>query len=82
VHIVLRDEPRLALGNEKFFWRVVRAAFAQRRKQLVNTLREVVSDKAVLASTLQEVNIDPMRRGETLSLEEFAALAQNLKSKI
>ena len=48
VHIVLHAEPVLALGNEKFFWRVVNAAFAQRRKQLANTLRVVVADLSLI----------------------------------
>lgn len=79
VHIVLRSEPNVEIGDEKFFWRVVRAAFSTRRKQLVNTLREVVSDKEVLARAMNELGIDPMRRGETLSLGEFAALAIHLE---
>lgn len=79
VHIVLRDSPRVVVDNEKFFWRVVTAAFTQRRKQLANTLRAVVSDKAILTTAMLELNIDPQRRGETLSLEEFAALANHLR---
>lgn len=78
VQIQLFREPRMQLADEKFFWRVVRAAFGQRRKQLANTLREVVADKAVLLPALINSEIDPLRRGETLSLEEFALLAQNL----
>ncbi len=82
VHIVLRSEPRVELPDEKFFWRVVRAAFSTRRKQLANTLREVVADKGVLTAAMQEIGIDPMRRGETLSLEEFAALAHGLSKSL
>jgi 16S rRNA (adenine1518-N6/adenine1519-N6)-dimethyltransferase len=80
VHSVLRSEPRVAIGDEKFFWRVVKAGFAQRRKQLANTLRSVVPDKEVLTAALHAVDIDPMRRGETLALDEFARLAQTLNS--
>lgn len=82
VHIKLLSEPSLVLQDEKFFWLVVRAAFAQRRKQLINTLRAVVADKEILASALKATNIDPQRRGETLSLPEFALLSENLKAKI
>jgi 16S rRNA (adenine1518-N6/adenine1519-N6)-dimethyltransferase len=81
VQIVLRDTPRVEIGDEKFFWRVVRAAFAQRRKQLANTLRAVQPDKEVLTAAMQEINIDPQRRGETLSLQEFASLAMQLAEK-
>lgn len=82
VQIVLRQEPRIALADAKFFWRVVTAGFAQRRKQLVNTLRAVVADKDFLTAALAKSQIDPQRRGETLSLEEFALVAQNLQSAI
>ena len=82
VHIRLLAQPTIALADEKFFWDVVRAAFAQRRKQLINTLRAVTTDKEVLQSALESANIDPMRRGETLSLQEFALLSEKLKSKL
>ncbi len=49
---------------------VVRAAFAQRRKTLRNTLRGQID-----AATMQELGIDPGRRAETLSLDEFRTLA-------
>ena len=78
VHIVLRATPAVELRDEKFFWRVVRAAFAQRRKQLTNTLRAVVSDGALLERAFIETQIDPKRRGETLSLQEFADLSHAL----
>jgi 16S rRNA (adenine1518-N6/adenine1519-N6)-dimethyltransferase len=57
---------------------VVRAAFSTRRKQLANTLREVIANKESLAAAMIELGIDPMRRGETLSLEEFGLLANHL----
>ena len=79
IHVKLFREPKIALDDEKFFWRVVNAAFAQRRKQLINTLRAITSDKENLLSALAASQIDPQRRGETLSLEEFALLARNLK---
>jgi len=78
VHIEVRQIPSVELSDEKFFWRVVRAAFGQRRKQLGNTLRAVISDKEHLFDTLRVVNIDAQRRGETLSLAEFAALSNHL----
>jgi 16S rRNA (adenine1518-N6/adenine1519-N6)-dimethyltransferase len=80
IHVKLHAEPKIELEDEKFFWRVVTAAFSQRRKQLINTLRAISTDKTVLQSALAATNIDPQRRGETLSLEEFALLARNLKS--
>lgn len=57
------------------FFRVVRAAFAVRRKTLANALATHFGDKAFVRSCLEDAMIDPVRRGETLTLEEFARLA-------
>ena len=59
--------------DEEFFFKVVRTAFAQRRKTLLNSLACFGKEK-ILAS-----GIDVKRRAETLSLEEFAALCKFLK---
>lgn len=59
--------------DEEFFFKVVRTAFAQRRKTLLNSLASFGKEK-ILAS-----GIDSKRRAETLSLEEFAKLAEVLK---
>ncbi|MCS7310732.1 MAG: 16S rRNA (adenine(1518)-N(6)/adenine(1519)-N(6))-dimethyltransferase RsmA [Armatimonadota bacterium] len=70
---------RLPPEEERRLFRAVRAAFGQRRKTLLNALsgglgmsREQVEDR------LRQVGIDPQRRGETLSLEEFMLLSQSL----
>ncbi len=80
VHLQMLAKPSLDLADEKWFWRVVKAAFGQRRKQLANTLRVVMSDKDQLQEILNACEIDPRRRGETLSLQEFALLSEKLKS--
>lgn len=82
IHIQLLQEPRILLEDEPFFWRVVQAAFSQRRKQLANTLRMVLSEKGILLQALESARIDPKRRGETLSVEEFATLAKILKAQL
>jgi 16S rRNA (adenine1518-N6/adenine1519-N6)-dimethyltransferase len=70
------------LANEEFFIRLVRDAFAQRRKMLINNLKkskllEGVSE-SFLKETLKLVGIDGQRRGETLSVEEFGLLSNIL----
>ncbi len=67
--------PALELPDEEHHRAVVHAAFGQRRKTLRNALRAVYADDAVTAA-LASVGIDGGRRGETLSLVEFAALAR------
>lgn len=69
--------PRVDVGDEEFFRRVVKAAFGQRRKTLWNCLRGAdLAESDTLAVALERCGIDPGRRGETLSLEEFAALTR------
>src|SRR5262245_36961369 len=78
MRIVFQEAPRVAVRDEKIFRRVVKAAFAQRRKTLRNALRAVgYSDLDALSA---QTGIDLQRRGETLSLEEFAVLANRLAS--
>jgi len=67
--------PALEIPDEEHHRAVVHAAFGQRRKTLRNALRAVYADEAVIAA-LASVGIDGGRRGETLSLVEFAALAR------
>ncbi len=78
VHLQIRSAPAVEMRSEPFFWHVVRAAFGQRRKQLGNTLRAVQSDRDKLRAALESCSIDPQRRGETLSLQEFADVSHAL----
>lgn len=73
-------QPRLTLHDENLFRRLVRGAFAQRRKTLRNSLLGSgwVADQIDMA--FSDTGIDPGRRGETLTIEEFGALA-NVLSK-
>jgi 16S rRNA (adenine1518-N6/adenine1519-N6)-dimethyltransferase len=72
--------PRVEVGDEAFFRRVVKAAFSQRRKTLWNCLRAagLIEGDDRLLMALQRGGIDGSRRGETLSLDEFAALTRAL----
>ena len=73
-------KPRVSVADEAFFFRVVRAGFAHRRKALLNSLRDEGFEGAPTAAALERARIDPRRRAETLSLAEFAALADALLS--
>lgn len=71
----------LQVNNEERFFAIVHAAFGQRRKTLLKALLAAApqiglpNDRARVAAWLSAANIAPERRGETLSLEEFARLA-------
>ena len=68
--------PPIAVADEPTFARVVAAAFAARRKTLRNALAGMLDTDALRAA-----GIDPMRRGETLTIADFAALANALARK-
>ena len=69
--------PRVPVGDESVFRRVVKGAFAMRRKTLINCLKAAeLTTIDDLRGILAECVIDGQRRGETLSLDEFAALSR------
>lgn len=74
----VRSEPAVTPIDEKVFFRVVKAAFAQRRKTLTNSLQGTGVSKKQVLQILSNTGIDGQRRGETLSLEEFKVLADSL----
>lgn len=71
----VRENPPVEICNEKMFFRVVKAAFSQRRKTLNNTMKTMGLPAEQVKATLEQAEIDGTRRGETLSLPEFAKLA-------
>ncbi|MBZ0168401.1 dimethyladenosine transferase [Candidatus Methylomirabilis lanthanidiphila] len=80
VRLDLLPEPRVTVRSPDLLFRVVRAAFGQRRKMVRNALLQagIMAEPAALEQTMADVEIDPKRRGETLSLDEFARLADRL----
>jgi len=71
--------PRVAVRDEGLFFKVVRAGFAHRRKALPNSLRDEGFAAGRTTAALAAAGIDPRRRAETLSIVEFAALADALR---
>ncbi|SDX85238.1 dimethyladenosine transferase [Paenibacillus sp. CF384] len=80
IKLSLRDKPAVEVENEAHFFQTVQACFAQRRKTIANNLTAYVGkvNREKLGPLLEGIGIDPSRRGETLSLEEFAALSRAL----
>ena len=83
--MVRRPEPAVAVEDESFFFKSSKASFTHRRKTLWNNLigyfgkTEEVKDK--LTKALDQAGLSPSVRGEALSLEEFASLADALKGQ-
>lgn len=78
VFLKTRSEPPVPVTDEKLFFKVVRASFAQRRKKLVNGLASVFGDKERLVGILQELGFSENVRGETLGIPDFAKIANKL----
>lgn len=75
IRCVLRDKPPVDVIDEKLFFRVVKAGFAQRRKTFANTMKTTGLSKERIEELLAKANIDGQRRGETFTLQEFADVA-------
>lgn len=79
VKMVFRDTPAVTPKDEKMFFKTVKAAFSQRRKTLLNCLASnFPKSKDELVEIMERAGIDPRRRGETLTLEEFQKLSDIL----
>ncbi|HTN71379.1 MAG TPA: 16S rRNA (adenine(1518)-N(6)/adenine(1519)-N(6))-dimethyltransferase, partial [Methylomirabilota bacterium] len=78
--IELYTEPRIPVGEIPLLRGLVRSAFGQRRKTLRNALSSwLKQDGDAIDSFLRSQRIDPKRRGETLSVDEFISLARSVK---
>ena len=75
IRCVLRDKQPVDVIDEKLFFRVVKAGFAQRRKTFSNTMKTTGLTRDRIEELLAKANIDGQRRGETFTLQEFADVA-------
>ena len=82
VRLSLYPEPRYTPRSEPLFFRTVQAAFAQRRKTLVNTLTTLGLDKETLTGIVTDLGHSPTVRGERLSTADFVALSDRLFDKM
>ncbi|EKN64409.1 16S rRNA (adenine(1518)-N(6)/adenine(1519)-N(6))-dimethyltransferase RsmA [Schinkia azotoformans] len=85
IRLTKRPEPAVKVTDEEFFFTVVRASFAQRRKTIFNNLSSHFAqtiEKKNIEKALHAAGIDPKRRGETLSIEEFGRLSDELVSHL
>ena len=72
------EEKRVKVKDEDLMFEIIRHSFNMRRKTLWNGTKFLGMNKEVLEKAYEEAGIDPKRRGETLSLEEFAALSDKI----
>jgi 16S rRNA (adenine1518-N6/adenine1519-N6)-dimethyltransferase len=81
LRLIPRAAPAVAVEDEAWLFRVIHAAFAQRRKILANALRHAFQplEPSILRQMLEHCGIASSRRGETLTLQEFARLSDALR---
>lgn len=81
VALEVLPQPSVTVADEKKFFAVVKAAFGQRRKTLLNALSNsphLSADKQAVRDALEQMGLDPAVRGERLSVEQFARLSDLL----
>ena len=82
IRLIKHDKPPVTVINEDFLFEVTRTSFAQRRKTILNNLQSGLQDgkkkKEMIIAALEASGIEPTRRGETLTIEEFGRLADAL----
>ena len=74
VHINIHKSPPVQVISQEALFKSIKTAFMHRRKTLSNSLKGLID-----ADSIRSVGIDPQRRPETLSLEEFAVIADNIE---
>lgn len=72
------NEPKVKVENEKLFFEIIRNSFNMRRKTLWNGVKNIGLSKENLELAFKEAEIDQKRRGETLTIEEFAVLSDKI----
>ena len=82
IRLTKRNQPAVSVKDEGFFFQVTKASFAQRRKTILNNLTSQLPEgkqkKEEILAALSASGVEPTRRGETLSLEEFGMLSDHL----
>lgn len=81
ISLDIRQNPPVDVKDEKDYFKVVKASFGQRRKTLLNALSGsslIPMSKAEIMACLQRIGIDEKRRGETLSLKDFADITNEI----
>ncbi|MBS4198005.1 16S rRNA (adenine(1518)-N(6)/adenine(1519)-N(6))-dimethyltransferase RsmA [Bacillus sp. FJAT-49870] len=85
IRLIKREKPAVEVLDEQFFFNVIRMSFSQRRKTILNNLTTGLEKgkekKEEILHALQLAGIEPSRRGETLSIQEFGSLSDALLPK-
>ena len=81
LQLKILKKPRIEVEDEKFFFELIKTAFSQKRKTLLNVLNNAnLIRKENLIEILKELNLSEKIRGEKITIEQFAMLAKLLKN--
>lgn len=80
IKFTINDTPRIELSDYNHFRRTIKAGFAQRRKNIKNCLVNGGFDKDIVNSVLEKVGIDTNTRAESISIEKFGEISEELKN--
>lgn len=79
IKLELLKQPKVQVQNEELFFKIIKTAFLQKRKTLINSLsNNGIASKSILEEMLYKLNIDLKIRAEKLSLEDFAKITEYL----
>jgi 16S rRNA (adenine1518-N6/adenine1519-N6)-dimethyltransferase len=78
IKLEMYKKPPVELISSELFFNVIKASFSQRRKTLSNALKPMGIPREELKLCFDQCSIDPSRRGETLSIDEFANLSNSI----
>ena len=81
IKLNLRETPEVIIQDENLFFKVIKAAFAQRRKTILNCICNGFSiKKDIFLSTLESIGVNPSLRAEQLSMQQFADITNKLNT--
>lgn len=76
-------KPKVNVENEELFFKIIKTAFLQKRKTLINSLsNNGIADKSFLEKMLTKLNINPRIRAEKLTLEDFAKITEYIQKEV
>lgn len=82
IKLDIYDTPPVSVIDQKLMFKVVKSAFGQRRKTILNALSSGLNlDKEIVKGVLEIANIDPKKRGEVLSIQDFALIADTISAQ-
>ena len=84
IRLVIREKPEIELLDEETFFKIIKASFMQRRKTLINGIMNsgIIKDKEKIKEIIEGIGLDVNIRGEKLSIEQFANLANSIYKTI